>query len=582
MPEIYEFEQPLLWHELTQAGPIPTVHDPDGVYPYPSFAETARRPALRRFRFIALENQFVRATVCPDLGGKIYSLQEKRSGHEVLFKPTSIHAVRILPRMGFIPGGIEVSFPISHSPVQLAPVHFQCQSTRERTWVACGERELHAGMQWTVEYSLGSTDRFLTQRTCFRNPGERAHAWMSWSNAALPARPDTEFHFPAGPVLRHDNQIRTIDWVTAGPRRVADVSRMTGYFWQQPDVCAFGAFTPSLGHGLYHFADATSAPGMKLWTYGLGRDERWARAASASGEMYVEIQGGPIRDQSIKYALQPGERRCHIEYWLPSDAPLDLASLSAPARDPGLVGDVPWFDWPSVPETGFWRAVAAAWLNRNAAELPQPPALDQNNWAPRGQDNVGDALRWAADATSSGTRAGWQLQLGAWLAARGQLDDALELLARTPEDRARALAGRLYRTATANTSAAVRQFEQIKSDAVALHPQVVIERDLALAALGQAGLTARESWLDGVGNLDDEWLRERRAALLLDQGKPAEALAVLLAAPFQLVHQRYARTELWQRIKRAQNQPADAPPASLGEDDLARFGAYREFADSGS
>jgi hypothetical protein len=73
----------------------------------------------------------------------------------------------------------------------------------------------------------------------------------------------------------HDAQIRTIDWETQGPRSQADVCRMTGYFWQKPDCSAFGAFTPSLGVGLYHVADPLQVPGMKLWSDGIGRDEAW-------------------------------------------------------------------------------------------------------------------------------------------------------------------------------------------------------------------------------------------------------------------------------------------------------------------
>ena len=43
----------------------------------------------------------------------------------------------------------------------------------------------------------------------------------------------------------------------------------TGYFWREPDVCAFGVFTPSVGTGIYHMADPTGGldgahPGIKV------------------------------------------------------------------------------------------------------------------------------------------------------------------------------------------------------------------------------------------------------------------------------------------------------------------------------
>jgi len=61
---------------------------------------------------------------------------------------------------------------------------------------------------------------------------------------------------------------------------------------------------------------------------------------------------------------------------------------------------------------------------------------------------------------------------------------ALEVLARSGDDRARALSGRLWLVNKRDADAAANCFRAIKSEAIALHPQVVIERDKALAALG--------------------------------------------------------------------------------------------------
>src|SRR5881409_2282427 len=264
-------------------------------------------PVLRNYRFIVLENERVRAVICPDLGGKVTSLIHKGSGKEVLYTSAVIRPVRILPRFAFVAGGIAVSFPISHSPTQNEPVLSRTDQTDKRVYVSCGERELRFGMQWTVEYSLGEGDEFRTQRAVFHNPGTAAYPWMSWSNAALPSAPDTEFHFPRGEVLRHGSKLATIDWQQSGPRRESDITEMTGYFWKTKDANAFGAFTASLGTGLYHIADQAIAPGMKLWSYGVGKDRVWATLSSARDAPYVEIQGGPMRDQSIKLELQPQE-----------------------------------------------------------------------------------------------------------------------------------------------------------------------------------------------------------------------------------------------------------------------------------
>lgn len=288
-----------LCHALVPAGPVPTAFDPFGVYPYQSFVETAARPALRQLHIIVIENDYISAEVCPTLGGKILSLWVKRDGVRsvnALCNPGIIRPVRILPRGAFVGGGIEVSFPISHTPSLLEEVSNETSIVGDVAVVAVGERELKSGMHWRVEFSLSRHARFLLQRTHFHNPGPAALPWMSWSNAGIPARPDTELHFPGGEVLVHGDTMDTIpDWAAgeppAVPRRQGDIARMTAYFWRRPSVCAFGAFTPSLGAGLYHAADPAQVPGIKLWSDGVGVHGRWVTQYMArADEQLLEVQ----------------------------------------------------------------------------------------------------------------------------------------------------------------------------------------------------------------------------------------------------------------------------------------------------
>jgi len=576
MLESAETTELLLTHQLVPAGPIPTTNDPDGFYPYESFCETSKRPVLKSYRMVSLENDQVRAMICPDLGGRVCSIFLKDAAVETLFLPRVVRPVRILPRQSFTGGGIELSFPISHSPVQNVPVQHVVTCDRERIYVSCGERELRFGMHWTVEYSLGEHDAFLTQRTVFFNPDRDAHPWMSWSNAGVPARPDTEFHFPGGPVLVHGRDLRTIDWNAEGPRRQSDVRRMTGFFWRKPDCSAFGAFTPSLSAGLYHVADLLHVPGIKLWTDGTGRDEAWVTQYTLDGEQCLEIQAGPLVDQSVKSILQPGERRHHIEFWIPSTTRLDIREIPLP--DPALraVDKVPLFDWAASDDVGSWQSLTSAWKSGLIDQIPRAPGVDSNRWAISGMTDLGDALSWAASATQGSERDRWLFQRGAWLAARGETDSALEALAQSRDDRARALAGRLWLVHGRDGRAAAECFRGIESEAIALHPQVVIERDKALAALGPETFAERRRWLDAVSALEDEWLAERRASLLIDSGDSQAALNVLRNTRFQWVHQRYERTRLWRQAEANLGLAAVDYPSWLGEDDLAEFGAYRE------
>jgi hypothetical protein len=576
MLESAETTEVLLTHSLVPAGPIPTTHDPDAFYPYENYCETSRRPVLKKYRMVSIENDHIRVKICPDLGGRVCSLFLKKSAVETLFFPHIIRPVRILPRQSFTGGGVEVSFPISHSPVQIAPVLYEVTRDQERIYVSCGERELRFGMNWTVEYSLGESDGFLTQRTVFFNPDRDAHPWMSWSNAGVHARPDTEFHFPEGPVLVHGRDVRSIDWKTEGPRRQSDVRRMTGFFWKKPDCCAFGVFTPSLSAGLYHVADPHRVPGIKLWSDGIGRDEAWVSQYTLNGEQCLEIQASPLVDQSVKDVLQPGQLRHHVEYWIPSDTARDIREISLPHPSMRALDEVPLFDWARIEDVNYWLSLASTQKSGDISQIPKAPEVDSNRWAISGMADLGDALSWAALSTEGSERDRWLFQRGTWLAGRGETSAALDVLAQSSDERARALSGRLWLVHKRDAHAAANCFRAIESEAVALHPQVVIERDKALAALGKETLDERGRWLAAISALDDEWVAERRASLLYDCDDSQAALQVLRSTHFQLVHQRYERTRLWRQIESSLGLEPDEYPSWLGEDDLGQFGAYRE------
>ncbi len=561
-------------HELIPAGPVPTAFDPDGVYPYVSYSETSHRPVLKQYRFVALENDKIKVVICPDLGGRVTSIVHKGSGKEVLYVPDVIRPTRILPRFGFVAGGIEVSFPISHSPTQNDTVLYRIDRTKQRVYVSCGERELRFGMQWSVEYSLGADDDFLTQRAVFHNPGSSAHPWMSWSNAALPSAPDTEYHFPKGKVLSHSSKIATIDWEQSGPKHESDIKEMTGFFWKTKDANAFGAFTPSSGTGLYHVADEAISPGMKLWSYGVGKDRAWATLSTAKGDPYLEIQGGPIRDQSIKLELQAKETRWHSEFWIPSGQALNIHALKVPNVKLRPISDVPLFDWAREEEVKVWRDLSSA--HKTKRRLPEPPEIHQRRWAPSGMEHMNAAFEWAIKQSKGETADRWKFYYGTWLAGTGKKKEAIQILSTSNLGLAKALLARLLKL-EGDIEGARNALASIQEQWLQLHPQIVVERDAVLRDSGTHTIAERQQWLNRVDALQDEWIIERRVQLLIDKGEFQEAKQLLLSVSFQKVHQRYARTALWNQLCESLNEPCLPVPAELGEDQLASFGAYREF-----
>ena len=458
--------------------------------------------------------------------------------------------------------------------MQNEKVLFKIDRADDRTYVTCGERELRFGMQWSVEYSLGPDDNFITERVLLHNPGTASYPWMSWSNAAVPSAPDTRFDFPGGQVLAHSSILDTIDWRKEGPANESEIQEMTGYFWENPDASVFGVFTPSAGSGLYHAASRSDAPGIKLWSYGTGADSAWATLSTASHSPYIEIQGGPISTQAIKLKMEPDEYKHHVEYWIPTDRDIDIYSLIVPAVRLRPVNSLPLFGWARNQEVAVWLELLNAYNTKD--RVPDAPDVTGYCWPPSGMEDMGPAFKWAIENNLKGEGDLWRFYFGAWAAGRSDTVTAIAALSLSSQGISKALLGRLLKL-SGDKQGALNAYNSIREEWLMIHPQVVIERDKLLRSMGNNTLSEREYWLKRVNALADEWLIERRVQLLIDQGRPSEAKELLLSTHFQKIHQTYTRTGLWFQICDMLNEPHYPIPAQLGEDRLAHFGAYREY-----
>jgi hypothetical protein len=349
---------------------------------------------------------------------------------------------------------------------------------------------------------------------------------------------------------------------------------MTGYFWKTRDVNAFGAFTPSLGSGLYHIADEKIASGIKLWSYGRGDDSAWSVLSTAKHQTYLEIQGGPIGDQSIKLEMQPSQTRWHVEYWYPTDRELNIYSLKLPSVVLRPTKEIPLFSWARRGEVNVWNNLINAYQQKG--KQPAPPGIDENLWAPSGMENLSEPFKWVIKSTTGTNSNLWKFYFGSWLAGRGESESAILVLNQSKKGVAKVLLARLLKQKN-DMAGARKAFEAIEESWLLIHPQVVVERDKVLRSFGKQTLDEREKWLTKTEALKDEWIIERRIQFLIDKGEFTQAKSLLLSTPFQKVHQTYTRTGLWMQISEALKIPFEPIPVTLGEDRLARFGAYREY-----
>lgn len=527
---------------------LPLIYHREHLFPYTSYGDTETTATPRAFRMVVLENDALRVEVAPELGGRVYSLFDKRIEKEILFSNPVVKPVRCLPIWAFISGGLEFNFPIAHAPTSIAEVGCTTGRVGDYGFIRVGEREARTGMEWVVELGLVDDQPVLVQRTALRNQTGAAHPWMLWSICAVRSTKETEFVHPPHRVMVHDDRVVELDWPGNGLNWDRNHHQMIALFWKPGSAPQFGAFHHDLGFGLMHVADPTQLPGKKVWTYGHGIHRAWGQATTEGGLSYCEIEGGPLLDQSEKPLFPAGAERRYTEFWMPVHARAAFDNAKIPILNPPEWRE-PWLGWKHSAWQAEWEA-----FRENAGPLPS--SVVTTGIA------LGEPLR--CELARGNLRATEPLAL--WLAFHNRPKEALALVEQSQEPTACRLAGLILAKALNDSARAIPFLEAGPLQ----DPIAVVELDMHYAELG---LTDKRVPLLAKAP-PHHFVIERRADLALAHGKPEEALELLNATQWPREHQRYVRTTLWKKARAALSLPATEVPEALGEDNLAEFGAY--------
>ncbi|MEV5550362.1 DUF5107 domain-containing protein [Streptomyces sp. NPDC052309] len=343
-----------------------------------------------RIDALVIENDRLRATVLPGLGGRIASLHHKPTGRELLYTNPVFQPANFALNGAWFSGGIEWNIgatghtTLSCSPLHAARVPAPDGSQMLRLW----EWERLRDLPFQIDLWLPEGSDFLYAGVRIRNPHERPVPTYWWSNIAVPeerrvlAPADEAWHFGYErrlrrvPVPLHDGADRTYP---LNSRYAAD------YFYEVPDgrrrwIAALDAH----GHGLVQ-TSTDVLRGRKLFVWGTGpggrRWQEWLTEPGTGG--YCEIQAGLVRTQLEHVRLEAESELS----WLEAYGPLDA--------DP----------------EGEWHAVLRGAEERLETALPRAEVdAAYAAWKPHADTEPGESL-----ATGSGwgalevLRTGWKL-----------------------------------------------------------------------------------------------------------------------------------------------------------------------------
>jgi hypothetical protein len=278
-------------------------------YPYTMRDNLTDKRSDHEWRAVFLENEYLKCSILPDLGGHVYTCIDKLTNQPMFYANPSIKKAGIGYRGGWSAFGVEFNFPVSHNWVTASPVDYSFAKNADGSGsVFVGNVDRVYGMQWTVEIVLRPGSTVLQLKVTLNNRSDVRHRFYWWSNAGVQVWDDSRICYPMRYTASHG--FTEIDTWPVNANGV-DISVLKNQMNGPESHFVYGSREPFMGiwhpqtdTGIVHYSDAD------------GID--WRRALSDNNSAYMEVQGGLFRNQETYAFIQPRQSIHFSEYWMPA------------------------------------------------------------------------------------------------------------------------------------------------------------------------------------------------------------------------------------------------------------------------
>jgi tetratricopeptide (TPR) repeat protein len=290
-------------------------------YPYTMRENLTDRRTPRAWRTLHLENEHLRVTVLPDLGGRLWRCIDKANGRSMFYANPTLKFAHVAYRGAWATFGIEFNFPVSHNWMTSSPVDFALVPHEDGSGsIVVGNVDLVYGMQWRVTLTLRPGRAVLEQATALYNRSDVRHRFYWWTNAAVGVDDDSVLVYPMAFTASHGfTQIDTWPVAQSG----IDLRRPGNHLQGPVSLFSHGSREPFMGawhprteSGVAYYSE--DLKGRKVWTWGADAEGiDWRRALSDDESAEAELQAGLFRNQETYAFLEPQETIRFREYWMP-------------------------------------------------------------------------------------------------------------------------------------------------------------------------------------------------------------------------------------------------------------------------
>lgn len=320
------WEAPLVipTYELGPADPNPALLNSGGsrpIYPYPMLDSLTNHRIEKTYKAVYLENEYLKVTVLPEVGGHLYAIFDKTANREILYTNHVMKYGLVAIRGAWVSGGIEWNFPDGHTVTTVSPIDYATRTEADGSAsVTVGDTERVQRMQWAVTIRLRPGRKEVETEVFLNNRRDVPGRYWFWATAAGRATDDLRFVYPMREAYPHmfwpvfsfpiDNGVDVSTY--------RDVLNPLSLFARNSMRDFMGIYYEKSDWGIVHVADHGEVPGKKTWTW--GNDDAgkiWIEKLTEKDGQYVEFQAGRYETQMEHQFLAPHRVEHFVEHWYP-------------------------------------------------------------------------------------------------------------------------------------------------------------------------------------------------------------------------------------------------------------------------
>lgn len=309
-------------------------NDPVAPYPRLDMAKVGP-PAPRSYKLIVLENKYLKLSIMPQLGGRLYEAVYKLTGHDELYRNPVIKPSSFGERGWWLAaGGQEWAAPTEeHGLMEYLPWNALVQRNSDGgATVTLSATDKLTGMLVTGTVTLSPEDAAYTVSARMENRTGQQQRGQLWTNALLApggtnhASPRTRFILPTNEFIVHSTsdtglppEHGVITWPRYEGRDVSDVGSWTGWLGgfalPKPERGSFAAvYNPDADEGMVKSFKNKDMLGLKIFGFGPRFNPRIYTDDDSS---YAELWGGITPTFWDNAIFPPGGALGWSERWQP-------------------------------------------------------------------------------------------------------------------------------------------------------------------------------------------------------------------------------------------------------------------------